>query len=157
MSDENEPTGEPAKAWQSLDRLCFLTGLRPKEIMNEVGRGVERLRISGHTLYRLAAHANIAPRERSEEEVQAHRDRRSGDLGNQWESVLKEYRTGLRKRPADLQPRASETMRSVHEPMEAVEIMETNESQPAPQAVQSWSRFPGWFGSAFEGEEQRAH
>ena len=137
--------------WQSLDRLSQLLGLTQKEVLDQIGRGVERLRIGGNTLLRVAGGVASTTSELSSEEHDVVRERRSEALDSQWETVLHEYREGLRERPNELAPRAPESLREELSP--EPELDPANEDDSSRMTLRSWSRFPGWFGPLFEPDE----
>ena len=142
--------------WQSLDRLCGLLGLSQKEVLDQIGRGIERLRIGGNTLLRVAEGATGDPNTPSDQQRETLRDRRHEVLDARWETVLQEYREGVRERPNDLAPRAAQEMREGSEP-ESSAISETaHEDSSARPSLHAWSRFPGWFGPLFESDELAA-
>ena len=155
MADETTNGSSPSETpfvWQSLGRLCTRLGLRQKEVLDEVGRGIERLRIGGNTLFRAVEGATFEPRSLSDEERADMLEEAPQELDERWESVLHEYRSGLRKRPNGLRPRAP---KEVRESQEVAANEEVEEATPV-QTLQPWSRFPGWFGPLFEPDEVTA-
>ena len=153
MSDgehNDGPAPESPYVWQSLDRLSQLLGLSQKEVVDQIGRGVERLRIGGNTLLRVAENLpDEIPEERSAD-AEIQEESRSHALDAQWETVLQEYRDGLHERPHQLAPRAPENTRQEIEQEAAREVSDASSPQ---HLLHSWSRFPGWFGPLFEPDE----
>jgi len=137
--------------WQSLDRLSQLLKLSQKEVLDQIGRGVERLRIGGNTLLRVAEGIGETTSELNEKAPEVLREHRTDAIESQWETVLNEYREGLRERPHELAPRAPENLREELYP--EPELGAALEEPSSRTALRSWSRFPGWFGPLFEPDE----
>ncbi len=93
----------------------------------------------------------MAEHGRNDAELEA--ELRSDALDAQWETVLQEYREGLRERPHDLAPRAPASAR---EDIEQAAAIEAANDQTEHLSLRSWSRFPGWFGPLFEPDEVAA-
>ena len=142
---------ESPHVWQSLDRLSQLLGLTQKEVLDQIGRGIERLRIGGNTLLRVAVPEAEAASDLTDEEAAILANEPPDALDAQWETVLHEYREGLRERPHDLAPRAPVSARQEVE--SEADGEKASEEGAGRQILRSWSRFPGWFGPRFEPDE----
>ena len=159
-STERLPPQSPY-VWQSLASLSQLLEVPEKEILDQIGRGVERLRIGGNTLLRLAdgelEEGTPAPvTTTSDRDALPPEGSVSDPLDAQWEAVLNEYRAGLRERPHQLQPSAAERAGRTHEHENKPTHSDASPADAGQETridLRSWSRFPGWFGPLFEPEE----